>query len=344
MADGGLADRLTATDDPVLNAHLVLADAAVLFLDRPNVARGAVLVVPSDLAVPEETYDALLSGLAQPTIDNGAQPVVAAMTLDDLFDSTQPSTTSGRGAPTLVRPYDADEPGSLGSLLDDIRATRAEIGTFAAMVGSGSGTGLVPALDRQVLIAQAVGLDDDTRGAYLAGVSGSIDEQLDSIVPPSAQTVTLTDRAGDIPLTIDNQLDYPVDVRLVLESAKLEFPDGNVRKVTLPPSTPTQVDVRVESKASGAFPLDVEVQSSDGRVSLGSSRVTVRSTAISGVGLLLSIGAGAFLLLWWARHWRSVRRDQRLVSASHPSMWRTSSTSADGVGDGDGHGPTIDGT
>ena len=35
---------------------------------------------------------------------------------------------------------------------------------------------------------------------------------------------------------------------------------------------------------------------------------------------ILSIGAGAFLLLWWARHWRSIRRDRRLVSASHPSM------------------------
>jgi hypothetical protein len=235
-------------------------------------------------------------------------------------------------------------------LLDDIRATRVQIGTFADMVGTGSGTALVPALDRQVLIAQTAGLDDDTRATYLDGVSGAIDEQLSSIVPPAAQTVTLTDRAGDIPLTIDNQLDYPVEVRIVLESAKLEFPEGNVRKVTLPPSTPTQVDVPVESKASGAFPLDVEVQSADGRVSLGSSRVTVRSTAISGVGLLLSIGAGAFLLLWWARHWRSVRRDRRLVTASHPSMWRATTeaggatTITEGGEDGGTRAPTGDGS
>ena len=319
MADTGLADRLTATDDPVLNAHLVLADAAVLFFDRPNVARGAALVVPPDLAVPEATYDALFGGLARSTPDTDAQPVLAAMTLDDMFDSVQASTTSARGAPTLVRGYNSDPPGSLGSLLDDVAATRAHIASFAHMVGTGPGATRVPILDRQVLIAEAAALTDDARGAYLAGVSATIDAQLDAIVPPSAQTVTLTDRTADIPLTIDNQLDYPVDIRIVLTSAKLEFPDGNVRTVTLPPATPTQVDVRVESKASGAFPLDVTVQSSDGRVSLGSARFTVRSTAISGVGLLLSIGAGAFLLLWWARHWRSVRRDRRLVSSAHPS-------------------------
>jgi len=76
----------------------------------------------------------------------------------------------------------------------------------------------------------------------------------------------------------------------------------------------------VESKASGAFPVDVAVQSPDGSLVVGTARYTVRSTAISGVGLLLSIGAGAFLLLWWARHWRGIRRARRLVSAAHPSM------------------------
>jgi hypothetical protein len=42
----------------------------------------------------------------------------------------------------------------------------------------------------------------------------------------------------------------------------------------------------------------------------------VRSTAISGVGFLLSIGAGLFLAIWWARHWRSTRRSRHLVPAS----------------------------
>jgi hypothetical protein len=181
----------------------------------------------------------------------------------------------------------------------------------------------VAVLDRQVLVSEAAGLDGDTRNAYLDGVSASIDTQVAGIKTPQDQTVTLTDRSGDIPITIENQLDYPVEVQVQLTSDKLEFPEGSVRTVTLPPSTPTQIDYRVESKASGAFPVDVSVQSPDGGIVVGSARYTVRSTAISGVGLVLSVGAGAFLLLWWARHWRGIRRDRRLVSTAHPSMRTT---------------------
>jgi hypothetical protein len=325
MADRGLADRMAATDDPVLNAHLVVADLSVLFFDRPNTARGAVLVVPAALSVPEATYNALLQAVSRPSVDagieQGGHQIVAAVTLDGLFDTTDPATTSSRGSPVLVRQYTADAPVPIDGLLVEVRAARARIDSFATMVASSDlGRARIPLLDRQVLIAESAGLDDDARSAYLDGVGATIDGQLDGIVTPADQRVTLTDRSGDIPLTIENQLDYPVDVTVVLTSAKLEFPEGNTRTVTLPPSTPTQVDVAVEAKASGAFPLDVSVQSPDGAVPLGTARYTVRSTAISGVGLFLSIGAGAFLLLWWARHWRSIRRDRRLVSTDHPSM------------------------
>jgi hypothetical protein len=325
MADAALADRLTATDDAVLNAHLVIADLAVLFFDRPNTARGAVLVVPDDLSVPQATYDALLSSLSRPSIDAGiaagGHQIVAPMTLDDLFDATSAAPGNSR-ASALVRPYTADAPAGLGPLLDQVRATRSRISSYASIVGSGAdrATTRIALLDRQVLIAESAGLDDATRKAYFDGVGAAIDGQLQSIITPADQRVTLTARSGDVPITIENRLDYPVDVKVVLTSAKVEFPDGNVRTVTLPPGTPTQVDVAIEAKASGAFPLDVVVQSPDGSTTLGTARYTVRSTAISGVGLFLSIGAGLFLLLWWARHFRTVRRDRRLVSTSHPSM------------------------
>jgi hypothetical protein len=344
MADDGLADRLTATSDPVLNAHLVIADLAVLFFDRPNLSRGAVLLVPRELMVPEATYDALLTGLSRPSVDDGivegGHQIIAPLTVDDLFDVTDPATTSARGNPVLVRPYDADAPASLGGLPADVATTRAHIASFTTMVASGAGVTLVPGLDRQVLIAEALGLDDQARAAYLGGVVEAIDSQLAAIVTPSDQRVTLTDRSGDVPLTIENQLDYAVDVDVVLTSAKLEFPDGNVRRVNLPPASSTVVNVAVEAKASGAFPVDVRIQSPDGSRLVGSARYTVRSTAVSGIGLLLSIGAGIFLLVWWARHFRSIRRGRRLVSPDHPSMRRGPTLTTTGAADADEPAPT----
>ena len=46
----------------------------------------------------------------------------------------------------------------------------------------------------------------------------------------------------------------------------------------------------------------------DGRITLGRTRITVRSTALSGVGVVLSVGALVFLLVWWGRHTLDARR------------------------------------
>jgi hypothetical protein len=54
--------------------------------------------------------------------------------------------------------------------------------------------------------------------------------------------------------------------------------------------------------------MDVRVTSPDGALLLDRSTFDVRSTAISGVGLVLSVGAGLFLAVWWARNWRKSRR------------------------------------
>jgi hypothetical protein len=39
--------------------------------------------------------------------------------------------------------------------------------------------------------------------------------------------------------------------------------------------------------------------------------VTVRSTAVSGIGYVLTIGAAGFLVAWWFRHWRRTRRERQ---------------------------------
>ena len=104
-----------------------------------------------------------------------------------------------------------------------------------------------------------------------------------------------------------------------LRSQKLEFPDGDTIELELVEES-TRIDIRVRSRATGAFPLLIDVRTPDGQRSLSTSRYTVRSTAVSGAGLLLSVGAGVFLTVWWARHWRRTRRSKKLVAANgHPS-------------------------
>jgi len=324
QTDPTLRGRLTETEDPVLNAQLTLADMAVLAFDRPAQARGIVLALPADTEVPVPTLDALLAGLTARAGEpgTGGRAVVSPVTLDDLFTVTDPVPPPGR--PTargtaLVRTYTADGSRPLGSFPTELDATRRKVEAYRSMLDPGDGARATP-LDQQVLTSGALELAASSRHDYLVDVDQRVEEQFAGVAVPSGQRVTLTGKSGRIPLSLENTLDYPITIQVVLTSEKLEFPEGNTVPVTIDPLSTTRIEVPVETRASGAFPLDVAVASPDGAATLTSTRFTVRSTAISGIGLVLSIGAGLFLLVWWARHFRSTRRDRRLVSSSHPTL------------------------
>jgi hypothetical protein len=318
-SDVTVVERLTQTTDPVLAAHLLLADLAMIHYFAPSASQGIVVAIPDDLEVAASTYQTLLRALDRRSPGAGSSPIVAPVTLDDLFEVT--STESGSGANGAAeRSYLSRPSEPATDLVAAVGAARAGIGSFASMVGDGPGGRWVGVLDRQALVAQASTTSVDRRDQYLQGIGRFIDEQMEQVVTPGRQNITLTSRSGRIPVVLENRLEYPLDVELLLTSDKLDFPNGDAHVVELPPLSTTRFEVAVESLATGAFPLDVLVRSPDDGIRLATTRFTVRSTAISGVGLLLSVGAGLFLLLWWARHFRTTRRDRRLVASSHPTM------------------------
>jgi hypothetical protein len=184
-------------------------------------------------------------------------------------------------------------------------------------VGAKSPT--IAPLDRHLLVATTVGLTGARRLAHIEAVESAIDTVAGQVTTPATFTLTLTARNGTIPLTIRNDSDLPLRVSVHLRSQKLEFPEGETIRLVLDEPA-TRVDIPVQARASGAFPLEVDVMTPDGERSLAMTRYTVRSTAVSGAGLVLSVGAGAFLVVWWARHWHRTRRSARLVAtSSHPT-------------------------
>jgi hypothetical protein len=82
----------------------------------------------------------------------------------------------------------------------------------------------------------------------------------------------------------------------------------------LPPESSASVRVKVHTVTSGLSTVDVKVTSPDGAIVLGSTPIQVRSTVFSVVGLVLTIAAGVFLLVWWARHIGDARRARKLVA------------------------------
>jgi hypothetical protein len=315
VADVDLAARLVDTGDPVLDAQRTLAELAVLYREQEQVERGLALVVPPETA--PQTLSLLFTALARPAVGDG-RAVVEPVTLDTLFDETSVATTSGPRRPVMKLDYEAPAPGSLGAYPSQLRAAERQVDGFRSLAAP-SPEQVVP-FDQAVLASGAIELDTSGRSAILDWTTDSIDEAAAAVVALPQDYVTLTSQSGQIPLNLENRLPYPVRVQVVARSAKLDFPQGNVQDLELPAAEPYPHEIAVTTRASGAFPIDVTVQSPDGTLQLASSRFTVRSTAISGVGLVLSIGAGAFLLLWWGRHFRKTRRARRLVANDHPAL------------------------
>ena len=305
--DPVVMQRLTAEGTAGLAVSRTLAELALLRLEQPSVARSTVLRLTRELE-PDRV---------QPILEAiGSGRPFEAVTLTGAFDHAAPVIDAGGNvADRALRPAPHDEI-SAGTARS-VASTRADVATFGSLVGPDSD--LPEAADRQLLVATAAGLGDGERRAHLAGARASMEGVTDLITTPPTFTLTLTARDGTIPLTIRNDTGIPVSVSVRLRSPKLEFPDGDTIELDLLEES-TRIDIRVRSRATGAFPLLIDVRTPDERQSLSMSRYTVRSTAVSGVGLALSVGAGLFLTVWWARHWRRTRRSKKLVAAdSHPS-------------------------
>ncbi len=303
--DPVVIDRLEGPGSPALVANRVLTELAVLWFEQPGVERGAVL--PLNATISPDAVRAILTGL-----DAGG--VFSAVSLDDLFDTVAPLQDARRKP--LARSL---TPTSLNRIApaeaSEIRADRSIVRTFGDLVGVTSP--LANSSDRQFLLATSADLTRLARQEAAANVIKIIDDIEAGITGPERFVLTLTDRKGTIPLTLRNDSGIPLNVVVQLRSPKLSFPEGTAIPITLEEGS-TRIDIPVEARVSGAFPLNIEVTSPDGQRQLVVSRYTIRSTAVAGAGIVLSIGAGLFLIIWWAQHWRRTRRSGRLIAAPQP--------------------------
>jgi hypothetical protein len=330
VLDAGLQRHFTGDDDPVLRAHHLLADMAMLYFDQPGMRRGVVVAAPRDWEVSPTFLRAALAGLQG--------PVLRPVSLDELFEEIEPA--AGEDG-SLVRRLEPREAPRLGINPAEVTRARAALTGFGSMLEPDNP--MPAALERQLLMATAAGLTAPERAAYLRGVTEAIQVEVDHIQVPDERTFTLSAREGTIPVTLRNRAGYPVRVTIHLESDKLEFrgrgraaevaavgSDGEPvaaetagersRVLVIPDLLLDEVNTTIEldvlARGPGTFNVRAVVTSPDRWLEVSESRLTVRSTAASGVGVVLSAGAALFLVVWWGSHFRTVRRDRRLVQAT----------------------------
>ncbi|MFA5882697.1 MAG: DUF6049 family protein [Acidimicrobiia bacterium] len=312
VTDSGLQGLLTADLPPAQRMQLLLGGLSVIAQEAPTQSRVVALVNPDDFDAPAELYEDLLNGLRN---NPYLRPVTAAEAFDTVgVDPPAPTVT---GTPSTERQLAAVSTAEPAVSAEAYRNQRTRLNSFGALTRPGDPA--VTAADKSLLAsvsnAWAPDIGKVRADAHLRVVDHAIDGLVSQIEVPDPRTITLTSRSGEIPLTFRNETGFPVRLRASLASEKLFFPDGSVIDLELPPKS-TTVRVAVEARTSGTFPLDLEVTSTDGVLSISQRRLEVRSTFVSTVGVVLMGSAVAFLALWWGLDLRRRRRRRRQSPAT----------------------------
>jgi len=291
-----------APGDPVLAAQELLANLAQIYFEGPNLTtpRAVVAVPPSGWTADPVFVSTLLAGL-------DGNPIVAPVTMTQLFATfTSPASCGTSGCRLAASPAPSGLPTTA------IRVQRARIDGFASAYHGPAG--LPQQLGDVLLAGESADLRPSQQAAVVQAAGRSVDAQLSQFAMASDQSITLTARTGTVPVIFVSSADYALAGTLVLSSDKLLFTNQKTKQTgpTVDLDKKTNVTpVVVQARASGEFKLSVALVSPDDDLVLTSGQVSVRSTATSIVGVVLSLGAVAVLLVWWVRTSLRNRRKRR---------------------------------
>lgn len=301
LADPGLSSRVSADGQGVLVAQSVIAETASAWLELPLFAPDRVLAMVSDHIPSPPALTALLSGLA-------TAPWLSLRSASSSLAALEPQG----------QPLPAARPGPrTPAYLAAARDARRALTTMRSILA----TPLVDdeLLDRSILAAQSgEWVDDPSRALALSNPVRDRAKGIVGGVHLLERRVTLTSRsARAVPITILNDTGFELRVRVRVESAKVLFPEGAVRDVDVIGRSET-VDVSIQARGAGAFPLDVRIETPDGTTLIATGRLILRSSAVSSVALAAVGGSTLFLGIAYLRRARRREATQR-SRAAHPA-------------------------
>jgi hypothetical protein len=289
LGGGLLQPQRALVGDPVLSAALgdQRATAAPVEWAQRVLAETAVAWLRT-----------LVRGLA-------AAPWLRLQTATSLAD--QVPQGPGRSERQLATVTAADAAAGLpASYLRTVAEVRSKLTSFRRSVGPDyrppSGD-----FDRDLLIAESSDWRPAAARARGRSFIRAVDQGIRGVyrrVGVQATPVTLTARRGTIPVTVANDSDQRLTVVLRLTSPKVDLPAVSEPFVLEPRRRTTQL-LPVSTRATGTFPIRVEVLTPDGKQPVAGGEIRLISTAFNRVALALTGGAAGFLLLWW---WRGKRR------------------------------------
>ena len=301
--DRDLANHFLSTDTVPVTANRILADLTLLSLQDRNSDGGVVIKPPAGWEPDVSMLNIVLSGLERiPSLEAVSPQQVLA----------NAAFTPANGLGSLSSPLERElQPQDLAT---DIQSFRGDFNQAQSTIDAwtsvfASDVDFVRRLNELLDLSTSSALTTNERDVFIEQIYTIIDtEKTDSITTPATDTITLTSRSANVPVLIENNLLIDAEVVLLLDSEKLDFPEGREVFAVLSPGS-NRIEVPIEARGSGDSPIRIQVLSPDrsNPILLGSSEILVRTFAFSGVGIVIGALAIVVLLGWWLRHHRKDR-------------------------------------
>jgi Family of unknown function (DUF6049) len=283
-----------AVTAPVEWAQRILAETAVTWLERPNSTdpRGVLLAPPQNWRPTRTFFRSLVRGL-------GAAPWLRLQQADTLAEDVPQGPEEGERRLATVTAADVAA-GLPSAYLTRVEQTRAQLESFHRAVGNdfqpASGS-----FDGDLLVAESSDWRPPNARARGRSFVRAVTQGIAGVyrrIEVGTTPVTLTARSGKIPITVVNNSEERVTVVLRLISPKVDLPAASEPFVLEPRRRTTQL-LQVGTRATGTFPIQVEVLTPDRRETIAEGEIRLSSTAFNRVALALTGGAAGMLLLWW---------------------------------------------
>ncbi len=264
---------------PIAGVQRLIAESALLHLERPETAGRSLLLLP------DPSWD--------PGIEAGGRLIdqldrAPWLELNDL-SSTFAAGRRASAPVELAEPTSGDFPATfeveLEDALSELAAARAMLPPEASTIGDRTPSELEDALIRST----STWLRTDTQRVAQQLV-GDVRDEVDDFIgglTVSESSVTLTSDTGQIPVTLQRTSGDPVVVQVeVASGGQLLWPEGRTSEpLLLEEDASVTVSFPTEALSSGTHPVRVVVSDPTGERELYEALVSVQSHAISGPAL-----------------------------------------------------------
>lgn len=288
---------LTKLENKNLDIQFLLADLSLLTLDETKEEKNLIVKIPSGIS--ENLLNQFFTTLQNfPNINIKALPV--------LINHVEKNQEIDKTKYILWN----KSPQDISSRAPNQNLAKAAIKAYSEVIGKPhpNTSFLYELLDT----TSASELNENDTSKYFTTIYEEIVKVIDGFTSPENQNVRLTSRKAEIPFTLQNSLNHDANVVLILQSdGRISFPAGQTLEVKLNPGT-NKIKIPVSSRASGDSQIRIGIRSPDKEhlLQLDSNTLLIRTTRLSGVGILLFVSAVFFLAFWWLRS-RRLRSNHR---------------------------------